>query len=315
MNGWIDSKISSHPCYAQVHIFIIQAAADILGLRALPPKVPWRMRGMQVVASRLSFPRYPIVPPSRITYRSFSQSSFFRNVAPETPVQPVQPPIPPPQPPPKNRFRHFRRLRYIPYKTILAIALFAYTISKTDVALKESIEAILGQFTVPENTWLYLNINDLHITDSPHSERALQLVPFMSSTGKRRMTVLEMTSTIVDAAHDPRVKGLVLAFNQSMIEHRAVLTGDVIESHLGMGALNELGRALKFFSEVKRMQKGIGGVESTTPELKVPTKDTKKPDDSTPKEEKIESALPYDLSRDVIIAIADNYCIIPLKYD
>jgi hypothetical protein len=270
------------------------------------------MRGMPVIPSRFCLRRPPIVPPSQIAYRSFSHSAVIRNVAPNTPAHPATPPVPPPPPPPKSRFRflrHFRYLRYIPYKTILAIALFAYAITKTDVTLKESIEAILAQFTVPENTWLYLNLNDLHITDSPHSERALQLVPFVSATGKRRMTVLEMTSTILDAAHDPRVKGLVLAFNQSMIEHRAVLTGDVVESHLGMGALNELGRALKYFADVKKMQRGIesSSVESTPAIQNFPDEDTKKSETSTP-EEKIENILPFDLSQDVIIAIADNYC-------
>jgi hypothetical protein len=282
----------------------------------------WRMRGMPVIPSRFCFPRPPIVPPSRITYRLLSHSAIVRNIAPNIPAQHVSPPIPPPPPPPTSRFRffrhfrHFRYIRYIPYKTILVIALFAYAVAKTDVSLKESIEAILAQFTVPENTWLYLNLNDLHITDSPHSERALQLVPFVSATGKRRMTVLEMTSTIVDAAHDPRVKGLVLAFNQSMIEHRAVLTGDVIESHLGMGALNELGRALKYFAEVKKIQRGIGSssVESTPAAQNPPPKETKTSEDSTPKEEKIENIIPYDLSQDVIIAIADNYCIASSEY-
>ena len=268
---------------------------------------------MPVISSRLYFSHPPIVPPSRIAYRSFSHSTIIRNVAPNTPTQAVHPPAPPPPPPPKSQFQYFRLLRYIPYKTILAIALFAYVATRTDVALRESIEAVLAQFTVPENTWLYLNLNDLHITDSPHSERALQLVPFVGSTGKRRMTVLEMTSTIVDAAHDPRIKGLVLAFNQSMIEHRPVLTGDVIESHLGMGALNELGRALKYFSEVKKMQRGIGSpsVESTPVKQ---AEETTKSTDSTPKE-KVENILPYDLSQDVIIAIADNYCIILLEYN
>ena len=319
LKGWIDAKISSQLCYVEVCLVITPAAANISGLRALPPKVPWPTRGMPVIASRLCFSRPPIVSPSRIAYPSFSHSAIIRNVAPNIPGQPAPPPVAPPPPPPKSRFRffrHFRHLRHIPYKTIIVLALFAYAVTRTDVAFKESIEAILAQFTVPENTWLYLNLNDLHITDSPHSERALQLVPFVGATGKRRMTVLEMTSTIMDAAHDPRVKGLVLAFNQSMIEHRSVFTGDVIESHLGMGALNELGRALKYFSEVKKIQRGIGtsSVESPPTAQKFPPAETKKSEDSTPKVEKVENIISYDLSQDVIIAIADNYCMPSPEY-
>ena len=257
------------------------------------------MRTMAFTGQRLRFPQPAIPPPipsTRIAYRSFAHTPLFRNAAntiPSKATQPITPSTPPPPTPPKSRLRYFRLLRYFPYKTALAIALFAYAISKADLSMKESIEAILTQFTVPENTWLYLNLNDLHITESPHSDRALQILPFVSSTGKRRMTVLEMTSTIIDASHDPRVKGLVMAFNPSMIEHRAVLTGEIIESHLGMGALSEIGRSLQFFADAKRMQR----------KAETPTIEPRRTDGERGLVED------YHVSKDVVIAIADNYSI------
>ena len=90
-------------------------------------------------------------------------------------------------------------------------------LSLIEESVTGGIQAILEQFTVPDKTWIYLNLNDLHVTESPHSDRALQILPFVRSAGKRRMTVLELISTLAAAAADPRVKGLVLAFNDSML--------------------------------------------------------------------------------------------------
>jgi hypothetical protein len=164
---------------------------------------------------------------------------------------------------------------------------------------KEGVEAILEQFTVPDNTWIYLNLNDLHVTESPHSERALQILPFVSSAGKRRMTVLEMCTALSTASADPHVKGLVLAFNDSMIEHRAILTGEVIESHLGMGVLEELQKAIGHFRMEKRAQRMLEKDEFgiVEPEwVKFPHQVN-------------EEGVPgYHPTQDVVIAVADKYC-------
>jgi hypothetical protein len=189
---------------------------------------------------------------------------------------------------------------------MIALTIILYGVAKLDLSLKESIEAILTQFTIPDNTWLYLNLNDLHITDSPHSERGLQIVPFVSSTGKRRMTVLEISTTISEAALDPRVKGLVLSFNQSMIEHRSILTGEMIESHLGMGVIHELHEALMFFAQAKRLQR-----KDEKPSIE-PDYATDIPEESDIRvinDSENERSVEYQPSRDVIIAISDNYSI------
>jgi hypothetical protein len=219
--------------------------------------------------------------------------SEIPSVAPTAPVSPPTPPATPSN----NKFGYLRYLRYFPYKTAILLLLIFYISEKIDKYLKDSIVAILTQFTVPENTWLYLNLNDLHITESPHSDRAIQLVPFVSSPGKRRMTVLELITTINDAAGDPRVKGLVLAFNESMIEHRAILTGDIAESHLGLAVLTDLHLALQKFAEVKRMQRAMVGApdvsHQSTQELEIGKPNSK-----------------YDPSQEVVVAIGDNYSII-----
>ena len=235
-------------------------------------------------------------PPLRSPHRPFSQSRIIRNTAPVPPPPPAQP-IPPLAPPPRpSRLRY---LRYLPYKTFLALGLGFLAARWIDDAIGDSIDAILAQFTVPDNTWLYLNLNDLHVTDSPHSDRALQIVPFVSSAGKRRMTVLEMTTTIMEAAADPRVKGMVLSFNQSMIEHRAIVTGEVIESHLGMGVMTEITYALKYFATVKRMQR-----QGENPGIEPATYVDEKTGHQIIKGDE---GRDYHPSQDVIIAVADNY--------
>lgn len=129
------------------------------------------------------------------------------------------------------------------------------------------------------------------------------------------MTVLEMISTLLEAAHDPRIKGLIIAFNESMIEHRAILTGEVIESHLGMGVLNELQKALAVFRAAKLAQKmaEIDGVEILNVESPAPN-DSVKPSEAvfvTPPEADTELAerglQRYNPDQDVIIAIGDKY--------
>jgi hypothetical protein len=204
-----------------------------------------------------------------------------------------------------------RLFRFIPWKSLIVIGVGIYFFSITERTVKESIKAIVGQFTVPDDTWIYLNLNDLHITDSPHSERALQLVPFASSSGKRRMTVLEMINAISTAAVDPKVKGLVLSFNESIIEHRAVLTGEMIESHLGMGALNELRAALLQFRRLKQQQRESSLVEVLPSKLATVQPGvvrTTSPKDS--QSIKIGALTQYsDIPDQVIVAISDNYCI------
>ena len=172
-----------------------------------------------------------------------------------------------------------------------------YFFVKLEKSMLEGIEAILLQFTVPDETWLYLNLNDLHVTESPHSERALQVLPFISSAGKRRMTILEMTTAIIEAAHDRRVKGLVIASNPSMIEHRAVITGEVIESHLGMAAISEIQDAVKAFVRIKRLQR-MNEDPPIEPNMGIPFSIPELPG----------LAGQYEPCRDVVIAISDNYC-------
>lgn len=112
------------------------------------------------------------------------------------------------------------------------------------------------------------------------------------------MTVLELTATIMEAAADPRVKGMVLSFNQSMIEHRAIVTGEVIESHLGMGVLTEVTHALKYFATVKRMQR-----QGESPGIEPRTVVDEKTGHQIIQGDERE----YHPSQDVIIAVADNY--------
>ena len=128
------------------------------------------------------------------------------------------------------------------------------------------------------------------------------------------MTVLEMTSALLDAAHDPRIKGLVIAFNESMIEHRAILTGEVIESNLGMGVLNELRQALSIFRQAKLVQRLAekGGDDSLAPDESDTSSNktifVSPPESASALAEKgIQS---YSPDQDVIIAIADKYSII-----
>ena len=241
------------------------------------------------------------IPPLHTARRHFNSSPALRNAnkAATTTTVPVTPP-------PLGRirrffriFRHLRYLKYLPYKTALFLTALVYAAVSIDLSIKDSIEAILAQFTVPENTWLYLNLNDLHIIDSPHSERALQVLPLVSSTGKRRMTMLELTTTIMEAAADPRVKGMILSFNQSIIEHRAVLTGEVIESKLGTGKLEELQMAILKFAAEKNVvyhpavQGGANNVDGQQQQKQSP----------------IDSQSPIDLSKHCVIAISDNYSI------
>jgi hypothetical protein len=204
-----------------------------------------------------------------------------------------------------------------------------YAAVAVDDYFKDNVQAILTQFTVPDNTWLYLNLNDLHIIDSPHSERALQVVPFVSSAGKRRMTMLELTNTIQEAAMDPKVQGMVLSFNDSIAEHRSVLTGEVIESSLGYGKLEELQAAIAKFARAKQAQHKLLQMElELVEEIKKkygPTfLDKWKKGEVTLDQEFLETTkhnllsdgaqpvdpnrtILFDLSNDCVIAISDNY--------
>ena len=222
-----------------------------------------------------------------------------------SPSSPLPPP-PPSTPPPKSRYSFLRRA---PWKTIIVIGGILYMLSLIEESVTGGIHAILEQFTVPDKTWIYLNLNDLHVTESPHSDRALQILPFVSSAGKRRMTVLELISTLAAAAADPRVKGLVLAFNDSMIEHRAILTGEVIESSLGMGTMTELQNAIGNFRMLKRAQRmqEIGEDEIVEP----PFMNFNPPRADQPVWTG-EPLPPYHPSQDVVIAVSDKYCTDPI---
>jgi hypothetical protein len=224
---------------------------------------------------------------------------------PPTQTGPSPAPAPPDTPPRKSRLSFLRRL---PWKTIIIVSGVIYLLSLAEDSVMGGMLAVLEQFTVPDNTWLYLNLNDLHITESPHSERALQILPFVSSAGKRRMTVLELTTTLAAAAADPRVKGLILAFNDSMIEHRAILTGEVIESSLGMGAMTEIQNAIGNFRMAKRSQRMQEKGEDEV--VEPPFMHFDPPGGQEPVW--IGQPLPpYHPSQDVVIAISDKYCTDP----
>jgi hypothetical protein len=77
------------------------------------------------------------------------------------------------------------------------------------------------------------------------------------------MMVLEIASTLKNAALNPRVIGLVLAFNDSVIEHRTILTGRMSELHLGMGVLGELRDAIGML----QIAKMVARIELTTDAL------------------------------------------------
>lgn len=223
------------------------------------------------------------------------------------------PPTPPARPPPRRTLRRF--LRFVPWKSVIAISIGIYLFYLAETTTKDSIKSVSAQFAVPDNTWIYLNLNDLHITDSPHSERALQLVPFISSSGKRRMTLLEVTEMLVAAGMDPRVKGIVLAFNESMIEHRAVLTGEIIESRLGMGALNELCWALQVFVTMKKAQRA----EALSQQFSESSTNQSASEEGSDLDAKIQLIGSFmdlfpmgslaHVSEHCAIAVADNYCI------
>ena len=157
--------------------------------------------------------------------------------------------------------------------------------------MKKYVAAILDIFSMSDNTWLYLNLNDMHVIESPHSERALQLVPFVRASGKRRMTTFEIVTTLINAAQDPNVKGLILAFNESIIEHRTVL-GQQIDSHLGMGALEEISRAIEYFRLHKHQQR-FGSID----DFFVPVPNSSNSQDD----------IKHLLEKHVVVAIADNY--------
>lgn len=249
--------------------------------------------------------------PFHRSFRTIPLIQYAEHAIPTVP-NPQQPPIPPTTPPvasPNVKRNRFAFLRWIPWKTIIVLGGGLYLLALIDEALAGGVEAALDQFTVPDNTWIYLNLNDLHVTESPHSERALQLLPFVSSAGKRRMTVFEMTVSLATAAADPRVKGLVLAFNDSMIDHRAILTGEVIESHLGMGVMTELQKAIGNFRIQKRAQRMAEKGENEVvepPYLQINT-------EATQGFVKFGENLPdYHPSQDVVIAVSDKYCTGPV---
>ena len=109
------------------------------------------------------------------------------------------------------------------------------------------------------------------------------------------MTMLELTTTIMEAAADPRVKGMILSFNQSIIEHRAVLTGEVIESKLGTGKLEELQMAILKFAAEKNVvyHPAANNVDGQQQQQQSP----------------VDSQSPIDLSKHCVIAISDSYSI------
>jgi hypothetical protein len=132
------------------------------------------------------------------------------------------------------------------------------------------------------------------------------------------MTLLEVTETLVAAGMDTRVKGIVLAFNESMIEHRAVLTGEIIESRLGMGALNELCWALQVFVTMKKLQR----MEALGQQLSESSRNQSAAEEGSDLDAKIQLVGKVgrfidlfgmeslaQVSEYCAIAVADNYCI------
>jgi hypothetical protein len=122
------------------------------------------------------------------------------------------------------------------------------------------------------------------------------------------MTMLELTTTIMEAAGDPRVKGMIISFNPSIIEHRAVLTGDVVESRLGYAKLDEIQLAIMNFGKEKaifRLQQAQQK-QNTNEASGVGQQGT----GDGQQQEQTRSQFYWnqiDLSKDFIIAISDNY--------
>ena len=140
------------------------------------------------------------------------------------------------------------------------------------------------------------------------------------------MTVLEITTTLRRAAADPRVRGLILAFNESVIEHRSILSGEVIESHLGAGVLGEIQQAIANFRREKQAAR-LHELQDTVDELRAQKDDINRNIDrllgsgeeknvseendnveiiKETHDEKEDDG--YDFENNVVIAVADNYC-------
>lgn len=145
------------------------------------------------------------------------------------------------------------------------------------------------------------------------------------------MTVLEIISQLESAALDPRVQGLILAFNDSVIEHRAILSGEMIESHLGMGVLSEIREAIIKFKFVKKNERHLMAMdssnatgkqgamndnlgESETNSVLTDIRSLVAPNDDDAaiahgdSKETVDGGVLWDTDKDVVIAIADNYC-------
>jgi hypothetical protein len=160
---------------------------------------------------------------------------------------------------------------------------------------------LLAQYVPQDKTWLYLNLNDLHVVDSPHSDRGFQMIPLVGSGGKRRITVLEAVTTIQNAAMDSRVHGMIISFNESTIESRAWMTGGDSESNVGMGVLCELQEAIATFRHIKELQRVQRLLQQGVKEEDI-VRDQEIPILS--REESLDR-IPTDCT---VVAVSDNYC-------
>jgi len=117
-----------------------------------------------------------------------------------------------------------------------------------------------------------------------------------------------MVTAIMSAAADPHVHGMILAFNDSMIEHRGLLTGEIIESHLGMGVLDELQTAIATFrlmKEGQRLQRMADQLQGTVDRLDNEQLALGMKEIPVVSRHDVLERVPLE---NTVIAISDNYC-------
>ena len=210
------------------------------------------------------------------------------------------------QEPPKSTrrglFTRFigRVLQSLTKSIAIGLGLFGIGFILIDANFRHSVKALLAQYTVPDNAWLYLNLNDLHVVDSPHSGRGFDTIPLVGASRRRRITNLELAAGIRRAGDDPRIKGIILSFNPSTLESRY---GSAAETHLGFAAIGELRSALEEFIIIKTLQRKMEGEEI----------EPQSAEEFLQMHTATEPFRPYDPSKDVVICVSDDICIYHLE--
>jgi hypothetical protein len=177
---------------------------------------------------------------------------------------------------------------------VIGLGLFGIGFVVIDYNFRSSVKALLAQFTVQDNTWLYLNLNDLHVVDSPHSDRGLDALPLVGASRRRRITNLELAAGIKRAAEDPRIKGIVLSFNPSTLDSRY---GGAAETRLGYAAIDELRTALEEFNIRKTLQRAMAG------------EPVEQPSGETLDKREMDPSIHYEPCNDVLVCVTDEICI------